>query len=88
MGLYFNLSWATAVAASQPEYDPVLTVHRHAVHQPSPQALVELGDDLRQVLHALDEPLDLPAANHDLVDLLHDGIALALGFSYRLTSAS
>ena len=28
--------------AGQPEHDPVLAVHRHAVHQPCPQALVEL----------------------------------------------
>ena len=27
-------------------------------------------EDARQVLHALDEPLDLPAADHDLVNLL------------------
>ena len=92
--------------AGQTEHDPVLTVHRHAVHQPGPQALVELGirvpiktcfdgrrtssgatelsepvreangcaacEDARQVLHALDEPLDLPAADHDLTDLLDD----------------
>jgi len=45
--------------AGQPEHDPVLTVHRHAVHQPGPQALVELGDELRQVLHALNEAFDL-----------------------------
>ena len=79
-------------------------MHRHAVNQPGPQALVELGirvpiktcfdgrrtssgatelsepvreangcaacEDARQVLHALDEPLDLPAADHDLVNLL------------------
>ena len=64
--------------ARQPEHDPILTVHRHTVHQPGPQALVELGDELRQVLHALDEALDLPAADHDLIDLLNDGIALAL----------
>ena len=65
--------------ASQSEHDPVLDVHRHAVNQRCPQALVELGDELRQVLYALDEALDLPAADHDLVDLLDDGIALSLG---------
>ncbi len=86
---------------------------RHAVHQPGPQALVELGlrvpiktcfdgrrtssgatelsepvreangcaacEDARQVLHALDEPLDLPAPDHDLVDLLYHSIAFVLG---------
>ena len=55
-GLYLNLR-----PARQPEHDPVLAVNRHAVHQPGPQALVELGDELRQFLYALDEPLDLPA---------------------------
>ncbi len=64
----------------QPEHDPVLAVHHHAVHQPGPQALVKLGDELRKALHAIDEPLDLPAPDHNLVDLLHDGIALVLGF--------
>ena len=63
MGLYFYLSLAKAVAARQPEHDPVFAVHRQAVHQPGPQALIELGDELRQVLHALNEPLDLPAAD-------------------------
>ena len=48
-------------------------------HQRGPQALVEPGDGLRQFLHALDEPFDLPAVDHDLVDLVHDGIALSLG---------
>ena len=37
-------------------------------------------EDARQVLHALNEPLAFPAADHDLVDLLRDGIALVLGF--------
>jgi len=37
-------------------------------------------EDTRQVLHAFNEPFDLPAADHDLVDLLHDGIAFVLGF--------
>ena len=69
-GLCFNLH-----PTRQPEYDPVLTVHGHAFHQPGPQDLIELGDELRQDLHALDEPLDL----HDLIDLLHDGIAFVLG---------
>ena len=64
----------------QPEHDSVLAVHRHAVHQPGPQALIKLGDELRQILHALYEPLDLPAPDHNLVDLFHDGIALVLGF--------
>ena len=73
-GLCFNLH-----PTRQPEYDPVLTVHGHAFHQPGPQALIELGDELRQVLHALNEPLNLPAADHDPVDLLHDGIAPVLG---------
>ena len=36
-------------------------------------------EDDRHVLHALNEPLDLPAADHDPVDLLHDGIAPVLG---------
>ena len=44
MGLCFHLH-----PTRQPEHDPVLAVHRHAVHQPSPQALVELGDELRNV---------------------------------------
>ena len=66
--------------ARQSEHDPVLAVNRHAVHQPGSQALVDLGDELRQVLHTLDEPLDLPAADHDLVNLLDVGIALMLGF--------
>jgi len=74
MGLCFNLH-----PTRQPEYDPVLTVHGHAFHQPGPQALIEPGDELRQDLHALDEPLDLPAPDHDLIDLLHDGIAFVLG---------
>ena len=43
-GLYLNLR-----PARQPEHDPVLAVNRHAVHQPGPQALVELGDELRHV---------------------------------------
>ena len=34
----------------------------------------------RQVPHALDEPLNFPAPDHDLVDLLHNGFALVLGF--------
>ncbi len=58
--------------ACQGEGDPVPAVHRHAVNQRRPQALVELGDELRQVLYALDEALDLPAADHDLTDLLDD----------------
>ena len=41
--------------AGQLPNDPVLAVHRHAVHQPGPQALVELGDGLGQILHALNE---------------------------------
>ena len=73
-GLYFNLH-----SARQPENDPVHAVHRQAVHQPGPQALVKLGDELRKVLHALDEPLDLPVADHDLIDLPDDSIALMLG---------
>ena len=40
--------------AGQPEDDPVFGVHRHAVDQRGPQALVEPGDELRQVLHGLD----------------------------------
>ena len=112
--LRFHLPWAKAVTAGQAKHDTVLAVHRHAVHQPGPQALVEFGlrvpiktcfdgrrtssgatelselvreangcaacEDARQVLHALDEPLDLPAPDHDLIDLLHDGIALVLGY--------
>ena len=39
----------------------------------------EACEDARQVLHVLDEPLDLPAADHDLIDLLDDGIAGTLG---------
>ena len=62
--------------AGQSEDDPVLAIHRHAVHQPGPKASVELSDELWQVLHGLNEPLDLPAQNHDLVDLLDDRIAL------------
>ena len=65
--------------ARQPEHDPVLAVQRHAVHQPGPQALVELRHRLRQVLNALDESLDLPAPDHDLIDLLDDCVALSLG---------
>ena len=65
--------------ARQPEHDPVLAVHRQAVHQPGPQALVELGDELRQDLHAPNELFDLPAPDHDLINLLDDGIALVLG---------
>ena len=56
--------------AGQGEGDPVLAVHRQAVHQPGPQALIELGDELRKALHAIDEPLDLSAPDHDLTDLL------------------
>ena len=33
-----------------------------------PYTLVELGDELRQVLHASDEVLDLPAADRTLID--------------------
>ncbi len=44
-----------------------------------PKALVELGDELRQGFHALDEPLELPAPDHDLVDLPDECIALSLG---------
>ena len=47
-------------SAGEPEHNPVLAVHRHAVRQPGPQALVERGDELRQGLHAHDEPLNLP----------------------------
>ena len=47
-------------------------MHRLAVHQPGPQALVELGDELRQVLHILAEVLDLSAMAHNLTDLLDD----------------
>ena len=54
-------------------------MHGHAVYQPGPQALVEPGDEFRQVLHALDKALDLPAPDHDLVDLLDDCVALSLG---------
>ena len=53
--LYFNLH-----PAGQPEDDPVLAVHCHAVHQRSPQAGIELGDELRQALHALDESVIYP----------------------------
>ena len=60
------MSWSFLVSfnyhpAGHPEDDPVLGVHCHAVDQRGPQALVELGDELRQFLYALDEPLDLPA---------------------------
>ena len=58
--------------AGQPEHDPVLGIHCHAVYQRGPQALIEPGDELRQILHALDEALNLPAPDHDLVDLLDD----------------
>ena len=44
-----------------------------------PQDSVELSDELGQVLYALDEAFDLPAADHDLIDLLDDCIALSLG---------
>ena len=37
-------------------------------------------EDARQVLHALDEPLDLSAPDQIKVDPLHDGIAFVLGF--------
>ena len=60
------MSWSFLVSfnyhpAGQPEGDPVLGVHCHAVDQRGPQALIEPGDELRQVLNALDESLDLPA---------------------------
>ena len=78
------MSWSFLVSfnlhpAGQPEHDPVLGIHCHAVYQRGPQALIEPGDELRQVLNALDESLDLPAADHDLVDLLDDCVALSLG---------
>ena len=38
--------------ALQPAHDPVLVVLRHAVYQPGPQALVKVGDELRQILQA------------------------------------
>ncbi len=40
--------------------------------------LDELGDELRPVLHTLNEPLDFPVTDHDLVDLLDDDIVLVL----------
>ena len=55
-------------------------MYRHAVHQPRPQALVEPGDEFRQVLNALDEPLQLPAPDHDLVDPIRHLITPAFGF--------
>ena len=72
---YLHYSAFNLNPAGQPEHDPVLGIHRHAVNQRGPQAGVELGDELQQGLHALDEPLDLPALDHDLVDLLDDRIA-------------
>ena len=62
----------------QPEHDPILGVDRHAVNKRGPQALIKLGDEIWQVFHGLDEPLDLSAADHNLIDLLHHSIALAL----------
>ena len=72
--LCFNLH-----PAGKPKHDPLLGVNRHAVHQPSPKASVEFSDELLQVLHGIDEALELPATDHDLVDLLDDRIALSLG---------
>ena len=83
VSLRFNLH-----PTGQPEHDPVLGVHCHAVDQRSPQTLVELGDELRQVLHGLDEAFDLPAADHDLIDLLGDCVALSLGILVPADSAS
>ena len=62
-GLCFNLH-----TAGQGEGDLILGVDRHAVDQRGPQTLVEPGDELRQVLHGLNEAFDLPAADHDLID--------------------
>ena len=39
----------------------------------------EACEDARQVLHGLDESLDLPAPISDLIDLLDDCVALSLG---------
>ena len=64
----------------QPEHDPVLAVHRHAFDQPGPLARVEFGVKLRQRGDGFDEPLDLPAPDHDLVDLLHHFVTPTLGF--------
>lgn len=36
----------------QPEHDPILGVDRHAVNKRGPQALIKLGDEIWQVLHA------------------------------------
>ena len=40
--------------AGNPKHYPVLVVHHRAVYHCGPQALVELGDELRQILHAPD----------------------------------
>ena len=66
--------------AGQGEGDPVLGMDRHAINQRGPLACVEFGVELRQALHALDEPLDLPAPDHDLVNPVRHLITLALGF--------
>ena len=66
--------------AGQGEGDPVLGVDRHTVNQRGPLAYVEFGVELRQGLDGLDESLQLPAPNHDLVDPVRYLITPALGF--------
>ena len=56
--------------AGQGEGDPVLGVDHHAVNQRGPLTCVEFGVELRQGLDGFDEPLQLPAPDHDLTDLL------------------
>ena len=65
--------------AGQPEHNPVVGVNCHAVHLRGPYASVVLRNELLQVLHGLSEALYLPAADHDLIDLLDARIALSLG---------
>ena len=57
--------------AGQPEDDPVLAVHRHAVDQPGPLRLIKLGVQFRQGFDGFDEPLQLPPAHHSLADSLY-----------------
>ena len=66
--------------AGQGEGDPVLGVDRHSVYQRGPLACIEFGVELRQDLDGFDEPLQLPAPDHDLVDPVRHLITPAFGF--------
>ena len=81
-GLCFNLH-----PTRQPEYDPVLTVHGHAFHQPGPQALIELGDELRNVEFPVRIELIYHSDKRGLDLILRQVRCLAAGFVFELVIA-